>query len=360
MPSVARVDSQNGSLSKDGSASTAAYGDVTKDEAIVFLNRSSETPLKPFDVAIAGELNLDLILYGLPTQMPVERELLASDFRITLGSSSAIVAHNLSSLGSRVTFTTMVGPDDLGRVALDRLSASGVDTSHTLHHLTTTGVTLLLPHGSDRHILTYRGTISELTVGALDLDHLIQARHLHLSSLYLQRGLHTGLPQLFARLKQEGLTISLDTNDDPEDQWGAPLYDILPYVDVFLPSESEICRIARTADLDQAIAALAPYVSTIVVKRGPNGARVHHQGISTDVSAFSVTPVDTIGAGDSFDAGFLHAWLAGRDLMTSARAGNITGALSTQAPGGTEAFRDAALREQFLRDAGFFVLLESD
>src|SRR5215813_207298 len=75
--------------------------------------------LKPFDVAIAGEINLDLILYGLPEHMPVERELLASDFRLTLGSSSAIVAHNLASLGSKVTFTTLVGPDELGRVALE-------------------------------------------------------------------------------------------------------------------------------------------------------------------------------------------------------------------------------------------------
>ena len=321
----------------------------------------SENSLKPFDVAIAGEINLDLILYGLPAQMPVERELLASDFRITLGSSSAILAHNLASLGSRVTFTTMVGPDDFGRIALDRLAASGVDISHTIHHPTlTTGVTLLLPHGRDRHILTYPGTIAELTTSHLDLNHLKQARHLHLSSLYLQRGLQQGLAQLFAQLKQAGLTISLDTNDDPDDRWGEPLYDLLPYVDVFLPSESEICRIARTNDLDQAIATIAPHVPAIVVKRGSNGARVYQLGRSTDIPSVPVTPVDTIGAGDSFDAGFLLVWKAGRSLITAARAGNITGALSTQAPGGTEAFRDAALRDRFLREAGFFRLLESD
>jgi sugar/nucleoside kinase (ribokinase family) len=293
--------------------------------------------------------------------MPLERELLASDFRITLGSSSAIVAHNLASLGSRVTFTTMVGPDDFGRIALDRLTTSGVDTSHTIHHPTlTTGVTLLLPHGRERHILTYPGTIAELTTNHLDFDHLKQARHLHLSSLYLQRGMQHGLAPLFARLKQAGLTISLDTNDDPDDRWAAPLHELLPYIDVFLPSESEICRIARTSNLDQAIAALAPHVSAIVVKRGPNGARIHQQGSSVDIPPITVTPVDTIGAGDSFDAGFLHAWLAGRSLITAARAGNITGALSTQAPGGTEAFRDTTLRERFLNESGFFRLLGSD
>ena len=317
--------------------------------------------MKPFDVAIAGEINLDLILYGLPAQMPVERELLGSDFRATLGSSSAIVAHNLAALGSHVSFTTMVGNDDFGRIALERLSSSGVDISAITHHPSiATGVTLLLPHGAERHILTYPGTIAELSVASLNIEYLEQARHLHLSSLYLQRGLHDGLLQLFARLKGAGLTISLDTNDDPNDEWGAPLYDLLPYVDVFLPSESEICRIARTSDLDVAVAAHAAYVPTIVVKRGGRGARVHEGGRSVDVPAMAVTPVDTIGAGDSFDAGFLRAWLAGRGAVEAARAGNITGALSTQAPGGTEAFRDVALRDRFLEEAGFFRLLESD
>src|ERR1700754_614083 len=146
-----------------------------------------ESSLKPFDIAIAGEINLDLILYGLPAEMPLERELLARGFRITLGSSSAILAHNLASPGSRVTFTTMVGPDEFGRIALERLTASKVDSSHTIHHPTIpTGVTLLLPHGADRHILTYPGAIAELTVESLNFDQLTQARHLHLSSLYLQ------------------------------------------------------------------------------------------------------------------------------------------------------------------------------
>lgn len=85
--------------------------------------------MKPFDITIAGELNLDLILYGLPSVMPLERELLANGFQATLGSSSAIVAHNASSLGARVSFTTLVGLDEFGRIALERLQAAGVDTT---------------------------------------------------------------------------------------------------------------------------------------------------------------------------------------------------------------------------------------
>jgi sugar/nucleoside kinase (ribokinase family) len=316
--------------------------------------------MKTFDITIAGELNLDLILYGLPAEMQTERELLATDFRATLGSSSAIVAHNAATLGARVAFTTLIGADDFGRLAMERLDAAGVDTSRTKRHdKVATGVTILLPHEDQRHILTFPGTIAELTVADIDFDFLVQARHFHLSSLYLQCGLHAGLPDLLCRLKQAGLTISLDTNDDPENRWGAPLSEVLPFVDVFLPNEDEICRMTNCADLDSAIQALPVRIPTIVVKRGRRGARVYEQGRAVDVAPLNVVPMDTIGAGDSFDAGFLRAYLLSKDIITCARAGNITGALSTQASGGTEAFRDQRLRDAFLAEHQFFELLAS-
>jgi sugar/nucleoside kinase (ribokinase family) len=314
--------------------------------------------MKTFDITIAGELNLDLILYGLPAEMQTERELLATDFRATLGSSSGIVAHNAATIGARVAFTTLIGTDDFGRLAIDRLRAAGVDTSHTSRHDTVaTGITILLPHGDQRHMLTFPGTIAELTVAELDFDFLVQARHFHLSSLYLQRGLHAGLPDLLCRLKQAGLTISLDTNDDPENRWGTPLQEVLPYIDVFMPNEDEICRMTNRDNLDDAIQSLTVKIPTIVVKRGRHGARVYEQGRATDVAPLTVVPVDTIGAGDSFDAGFLRAYLLSKDSVTCARAGNITGALSTQASGGTEAFRDQTLRDAFLAEHQFFELL---
>lgn len=303
-----------------------------------------------FDVTIAGEINLDLILYGLPDPMPVERELLASGFQATLGSSSAIIAHNLGMLGMRVGFVTRVGPDELGRIALDRLAESGVDLSQVQAGKTATGtgITLLLPHGNNRHILTYPGTMAELAAEDLPLDYLAASRHFHLSSLFLQRALHPGLPKLLTSLKGAGLTISLDTNDDPDDKWGGILNEVLPLADVLLPNESELLRIAGASTLDQALDTLAPRVPLIVVKCGARGAVVQHHGTRIHVPPVVVIPVDTIGAGDSFNAGFLSAWLRGASPVDAARMGNITGALSTLAPGGTEAFRDAKLRDSFL------------
>src|SRR5437868_9883261 len=173
-----------------------------------------------FDVTIAGELNLDLILYGLPDEIPAERELLADHMMLTLGSSSAIVAHNLAALGSRVGFQSRIGEDPLGDISLERLQQGGVDTSRLrrLAGASTTGLTVILHHEAWRNILTYAGTIAELTWDDLDLTYLADSRHFHLSSYYLQRPLRPRVSELFRHLKSKGLTISLDTNDDPEDR----------------------------------------------------------------------------------------------------------------------------------------------
>jgi sugar/nucleoside kinase (ribokinase family) len=307
-----------------------------------------------FDVTIAGEINLDLILYGLPASMPLERELLASDFQATLGSSSAILAHNLARLGARVGFSTLVGQDPLGRIALQRLEESSVDVSRTAFSShRSTGITVLLHHGAERRILTYPGTMSEMTAEDVDFEYLSSSRHFHLSSLFLQTGLAPGLPDLFRRLKGAGLTLSLDTNDDPSGEWGGVLEELLDLIDVLLPNETEVCRIARRDSLDGALTALSARVPWVVVKRGAQGALVQKGKERFAVPPVSVTPVDTIGAGDSFNAGFLVAWLQGLSPEACGVAGNITGALSTLAPGGTEAYRDRTLVSRFLSEHRF-------
>lgn len=306
---------------------------------------------KALDIALAGETNLDLILYGLPAEMPPERELLADGFEVTLGGSSSILAHNLAVLGTRVGFVSEVGDDPLGRIAQEFLQASGADLSHLRTRSGfSTGVTVLLPHGKQRHILTYPGIMSLLAVQDLDFEYVTSARHFHLSSLFLQTGLHEGLPALFDRLRSAGLSLSLDTNDDPAGTWSGVLDRLLDRIDILLPNEDEILRIARQPTLEKALDALAPRVPTIVVKCGSRGAVVQCGAQRDWVSPCTVEPVDTIGAGDSFNAGFLSAWLRGEDPLRAATFGNITGALSTLRPGGVAAFRDQALYQTFLAE----------
>jgi sugar/nucleoside kinase (ribokinase family) len=303
-----------------------------------------------FDITIAGELNLDLILYGLPEALAPERELLADRMMLTLGSSSAIVAHNLAALGSRVGFQSRIGDDPLGQIALDRLQQGGVDVSgvRRVHGATTTGLTVILHHQAWRNILTYPGTIAELTWDDLDLTYLSDSCHFHLSSYYLQKALRPRVPELFQRLKSAGLTISLDTNDDPDDQWQGGLQDILRHVDVFLPNEREARKAAGTEDLEDAVKKLSALVPLVVVKLGREGAMAQRGSERFLSAAQEVEAVDTVGAGDSFDAGFLHQYVRGADLPTCLASGNLAGALSTTCPGGTEAFRDPAHRHMFL------------
>lgn len=303
-----------------------------------------------FDVTVVGELNLDLILYGLPADLAPERELLADGVSLTLGSSSAIFAHNLAALGSRVGFISRIGDDPLGQISLERLTAGGVDVSRVrkVSGRTSTGLTVILQRPAFRNILTYPGTMFEMCFEDLDLNYLASARHFHLSSFFLHRALRPHLVQLFRRLKDTGLTLSLDTNDDPEDRWDGDLREVLRLVDIFLPNAREAKKIARLDDLEAAVEWLAQMVPVVAVKLGPEGALARCGRERFTCPPLSVEAVDPVGAGDSFDAGFLHQHLQGADLATCLAFGNLAGAFSTTRPGGTEAFRDRQYMKDFL------------
>jgi sugar/nucleoside kinase (ribokinase family) len=305
-----------------------------------------------FDVTIAGEVNLDLILYGVPEELPRERELLADRMMLTLGGSSAILAHNLAALGSRVGFQSRIGDDNFGDIALHPLQQSGVDVScvRRTHSAEKTGITVILQRERWRNMVTYAGTIAELTWDDLDFDYLTDSRHFHVSSFYLQRGLRARVPELFRRMKDAGLTVSLDTNDDPDDGWEGGLDEALRYVDIFMPNEREAQKAARFDDLETAVQKLAVIVPLVVVKLGSEGAMAQRGTERFMSPARRVESVDAVGAEDSFDAGFLHEYLHGGDLPACLAPGNLGGALSTTRSGGIEAFRDAAYRQKFFEE----------
>ena len=303
-----------------------------------------------FDISVLGELNCDLILYGLPAVLEPEREHLATDFAMTLGSSSAIFAHNISLLGSGVGFTSCVGDDPLGKFCVERLSESGVNVSGVKCLANkTTGVTVILPVAKQRQILSYLGTTVDLQTAHLDLDYLRSAAHFHLSSFFLLRGLRPSLPELFRQMKKSGLTTSLDTNDDPENLWAGDVKDVLKSVDVFLPNEQEACKLTGARDVESALESLSRIVSIVVIKCGAQGVVARHGSSRFGVTALPVQPVDTVGAGDSFNAGFLHKFIRGSAVQDCLEYGVACAGLSTTRTGGTEAFRDRQHRESFLQ-----------
>lgn len=302
------------------------------------------------DVCVIGELNLDLILYGLPKELVLDRELLATGATLTLGSSSAIFAHNLSVIGSKVGFISRIGSDPLGGIALDRLVAVGVDVARVkkVEGRTTTGITVAVPQSSRRYILTYPGTMFEMQFADVDMFYVKSARHLHLSSFFLHRALRPKIWDIFRQAKEAGLSTSMDTNDDPENLWGRDLTEVLKYVDVFLINDREAKKIAGTVDLSQALNSLAKLVKIVVVKRGSAASICRVGDEQWSAVPPRVTPVDDVGAGDSFDAGFIHQYLKGAKPEECLAFANLAGAYSTTKEGGTEAFRDRSAFATFV------------
>jgi len=249
-----------------------------------------------------------------------------------------------------VGFSSSIGSDPFGEICLKRLGESGVDLSK-VRRLPgkTTGLTVILPQRKQRFILTYPGTMYDMTDRELDLSYVYNARHLHVSSYFLQKALRPHLIEIFRKAKDAGLTTSLDTNDDPENRWSGEISLLLKHVDILIPNEREACKIAGTEDLEKALDVLSQKVSMLVVKRGSQGA-VARAG-KEKYSAFPpvVDPVDLVGAGDSFDAGFIHQFIRGAKIEDCLKYANLAGALSVTKAGGTEAFRDTAHREAFLR-----------
>jgi sugar/nucleoside kinase (ribokinase family) len=308
--------------------------------------------MKRFDVTVVGELNLDLILYGLPEVLTPERELLASDLSLTLGSSSAIFAHNLAKLGTKTGFASRIGGDPLGRISLERLSAGGVDVSRVkkVEGQAGTGLTVILPHATSRNILTYPGAMFEMCLEDLDFGYLQDSHHFHLSSYFLHRALLPRIPGLFKAMKAAGLTTSLDINDDPEDRWDSGLMDVLPQVDVFFLNQRELEKVTGEADLKAGMKCLAEVVPLVAVKLGAAGACLCMKGEIVESPARPAAVADTVGAGDSFDAGFIHQFVRGQDPKLCLEFANLIGAFSTTRPGGTEAFREPGLLQRFLAE----------
>jgi sugar/nucleoside kinase (ribokinase family) len=293
---------------------------------------------KELDVLVVGELNADLILQGDVVPVFGQVEKLVDDATLTIGSSSAIFACGVARLGLRVAFVGKVGDDPIGRFMCDALAARGIDTRGVVvDPILKTGLSVILSRGADRAILTYLGTIAALRATDVDRTLLARARHLHMGSYFLHEALLPDIPRLFAETRAHGLTISLDTNYDPAERWDSGVAQVLPDVDLFFPNQTELCAIAGTPEVDDALARLAAMGPSVAVKLGADGAIARHGAVVVTAPSIPVQVVDTTGAGDSFDAGYVYGHLAGWQPARTLRFACVCGALSTQAAGGTVA-----------------------
>ncbi|RLD78286.1 MAG: carbohydrate kinase family protein [Bacteroidetes bacterium] len=295
---------------------------------------------KEYDILVVGELNVDLILNSIKEFPKIGAEILANEMTLTLGSSSAIFASNVSTLGAKVCFLGKIGKDDFGNLVINSLNEKGVSTELIIKSETEkTGATIVLNYDEDRAMVTHPGAMESLKVENITEENLLSAKHLHVSSIFLQPGIKKDIVGLFKRAKNAGLTTSLDIQWDPDEKWDVDFEKLLPFVDVFLPNKEEIKAITEKNTVDEALETLGRYANIIAVKLGNEGSLGYLKGEKTKVPAFiNHEVVDAIGAGDSFNAGFIYQYLNKVSLQKCLEYGNLTGAVNTTSSGGTGAF----------------------
>ena len=295
-----------------------------------------------FDVLVIGELNADIILDDIKGFPMIGKEILANELNVVLGSSSAIFASNLSSLGKSVAMVGLLGEDSFADLIKKSLRNKKVNTDFVV---TTkkykTGLTIVMNYGMDRANVTFPGAMEHLLTVDITDEMMLSSKHLHLSSIFLQKGIKNEAVELFKRAKKLGLTTSMDPQWDPAEDWDLELEKLIPHIDIWMPNVMEFKNITGTDSISAGIEKIKNFSNCIVIKDGVHGAHLWENGKLTTKPAFLNNKVaDCIGAGDSFDAGFISEFVNGSSLERCVEVGNVMGAINTLEPGGTAAFEN--------------------
>ena len=297
--------------------------------------------MKEFDIIALGELNVDLILNQIEGEPEIGKEKFAKQMTLTLGSSTAIFAANAAALGAKVAFCGMIGNDSFGDLVEQSLQKKGVDTRYLIRQdKYATGATICMSYDEDRANLTYQGAMDFMSLEDINPEIFKTTKHIHISSIYMQSGVKRDLVKILELCKENGVTTSLDSQWDPAEKWDLDYKTVLPLVTVFMPNETELKFLTQSQTLDEAIEKIRPYINAAVIKCGSRGSLLMRQGKQDRIqkALLNKNVVDCIGAGDSFNSGFITRFAAGDALDICQQYGNMTGAVNTTAAGGTTAF----------------------
>ena len=297
--------------------------------------------MKKFDIIALGELNVDLILNNIEGFPEVGKEKFAKQMTLTLGSSTAIFAANAAALGAKVAFCGMIGNDSFGDLVESSLQAKGVDTCYLIRQdKYATGATICMSYDEDRANLTYQGAMDYMGLDEINPEVFTNTKHIHISSIYMQSAVKRDLMKILELCKQNGVTVSLDSQWDPAEKWDLDYKQVLPLVTIFMPNETELKFLTGKPTLEEAIEEIRPYTNAAVIKCGSKGSILMRKGQPDrkQDALLNKNVVDCIGAGDSFNSGFLTRFAAGDPLDRCQQYGNMTGAVNTTAAGGTTAF----------------------
>jgi ribokinase len=290
-------------------------------------------------IATIGDVNVDLI--ARIDRMPdLGKQVITRDFEVHGGGCSANFAFQCARLGMDVQLFGKVGDDVFGTYVLVELEDNKVNTRNVLLTDRKTGVTVAIVQGVERSFITFRGENSSYNINDIDLTK-IEADVVHLPSYFLLDGLRYDYAKLIDLLHGAGIKVSFDTGWDPRGfpaETVEPIFDILPRVDIFLPNIDETRKILGNdalTDREAARILLDMGVKVAVIKQGKAGCLVADKDTAEFVPAFDVRVVDTTGAGDTFNAGFVSAYALGKSLRECAIIGSATAGLKVGGVGWT-------------------------
>lgn len=253
-----------------------------------------------------GDVNVDLIFGGLTMPVLEDKEVTASSFELTMGSTSIITAVAYSSLGGSAESSGLAGDDDYGRYMLRRMKELHIGTSRiSIDPQIPTGVTANLIYGDTRSQVTFPGTIETFPGPDLSSDYS-DISHVHLSGIYQQTAFLQNIEETLRTFKNMGITTSLDTQWDSCEKWQY-LDEILPLVDILFVNTHEAASISGTDDLEQNISYFSTRCAMTALKLGSQGSLIIRGDKRYAIPAFPVDVVDTTGAGDSYAGAFLFA-----------------------------------------------------
>jgi ribokinase len=292
-----------------------------------------------FDVINIADIFADVVMTGPDKPTFGQTETLADGYEIELGGSGPIFAAQFSMLGGRVALLGYIGNDLLGDFVMGRMGQAGIETQYIRRSSSLkTALGLNISVRGDRSMLTVPGAMNEISPSIVDDSLLEKTRHWHISSYFLLTGLTGFWPGFLEKLKRKGITVSLDTNWSPGGNWDQ-VTEILPMVDLFLPNEVEAMAITGEKDYREAGRVLSGQTGLVVIKRGEEGASAFTGGRETwmpvgDVVTGDIRVVDTTGAGDSFNGGFIFEWLKGRPVAQCLNTAIGCGTRNVQHTGG--------------------------
>jgi sugar/nucleoside kinase (ribokinase family) len=284
-----------------------------------------------FDLLATGQPSVDVMFSGLSAWPELGRDVDAEDLGVCAGTSFNTPAA-ANRLGLRVGYIAMIGNDIWSHIVRDEFTSESLPTDFLrLADRPMPFVSVALNRDSERGFVTYAATEKrddeELHRYAIEVVTNAAARHLHVYA-------GEEPSELATIARERGMTISMDAWGGPWWEEPAPLEELLPRGDVLFANEPEALAMTGEPDVRGAMERMADLCGCVVIKRGPRGSMGSAGGEVREAPAERARVVDTTGAGDCFNAGFLSGWLAKLPLEDCLTLGNICGARSVEEFGG--------------------------